>query len=87
VAEDSKRHERPDRLRREPADEGRPEAAHQLRHGRRLTRSSADTLSRQHTGTKVRIAAIGPQAARVNDVVDETEISGILASFRRRGGG
>jgi alkaline phosphatase len=87
VAEDSKRHERPDRLRREPADEGRPEAAHQLRHGRRLTRPSADTLSRQHTGTKVRIAAIGPQAARVNDVVDETEISGILASFRRRGGG
>jgi alkaline phosphatase len=49
-----------------------------------LTRPSADTLSQQHTGTEVRIAAVGPQAARVNGVIDETDINGILASFAGR---
>jgi alkaline phosphatase len=49
-----------------------------------LTRPSADTLSQQHTGTEVRIAAIGPQAARVNGIIDETDINGILSSFRHR---
>ncbi len=33
-----------------------------------LTRPAAATLSQQHTGTEVRVAAIGPQAARVNGV-------------------
>jgi len=46
-----------------------------------LTRPAASTLSQQHTGTEVRIGAIGPQAARVNGVIDETDINGILASF------
>jgi alkaline phosphatase len=46
-----------------------------------LTRPDASTLSQQHTGTEVRIAAIGPQAARVNGVIDETDIFGILSSF------
>jgi alkaline phosphatase len=30
---------------------------------------------------EVRIAAVGPQAARVNGVIDETDIFGILSSF------
>jgi alkaline phosphatase len=46
-----------------------------------LTRPDASTLSQQHTGTEVRIAAIGPQAARVNGIIDETDIFGILSSF------
>jgi alkaline phosphatase len=46
-----------------------------------LTRPDAATLSLQHTGTEVRVAAIGPQAARVNGVIDETDIFGILSSF------
>jgi alkaline phosphatase len=29
----------------------------------------------------VRIAAIGPQAPRVNGIIDETDIFGILSSF------
>jgi alkaline phosphatase len=41
-----------------------------------LSRPSADTLSQQHTGTEVRIAAVGPQAARVNGVIDETASTG-----------
>ena len=49
-----------------------------------LTRPSADTLSQQHTGTEVRVAAVGPQAARVNGVIDETDINGILTSFAGR---
>jgi alkaline phosphatase len=46
-----------------------------------LTRPDASTLSQQHTGTEVRIAAAGPQAARVNGIIDETDIFGILSSF------
>ena len=46
-----------------------------------LTRPAAATISQQHTGTEVRIGAIGPQAARVNGVIDETDINGILTSF------
>jgi alkaline phosphatase len=46
-----------------------------------MTRPDASTLSQQHTGTEVRIAAIGPQAARVNGIIDETDIFGILSSF------
>jgi alkaline phosphatase len=46
-----------------------------------LTRPDASTLSQQHTGTEVRIAAIGPQAPRVNGIIDETDIFGILSSF------
>jgi alkaline phosphatase len=46
-----------------------------------LTRPGAATISQQHTGTEVRIGAIGPQAARVNGVIDETDINGILSSF------
>jgi alkaline phosphatase len=49
-----------------------------------LTRPSADALSQSHTGTQVRIGAVGPQAARVNGVIDETDINGILSSFLRR---
>jgi alkaline phosphatase len=48
-----------------------------------LTRPSADTVSQQHTGTEVRVAAIGPQAARVTGIIDETDINGILTSFAR----
>jgi alkaline phosphatase len=51
-----------------------------------LTRPSADTLSQQHTGAEVRIAAVGPQAASVNGVIDETDINGILRSFKQRDG-
>jgi alkaline phosphatase len=46
-----------------------------------LTRPAAATISQQHTGTEVRIGAIGPQAARVSGVIDETDINGILTSF------
>jgi alkaline phosphatase len=46
-----------------------------------LTRPPAGGISQQHTGTEVRIGAVGPQAARVNGVIDETDINGILASF------
>jgi alkaline phosphatase len=46
-----------------------------------LTRPAAATISQQHTGTEVRIGATGPQAARVNGVIDETDINGILTSF------
>jgi alkaline phosphatase len=46
-----------------------------------LTRPPAGGISQQHTGTEVRIGGIGPQAARVNGVIDETDINGILASF------
>jgi alkaline phosphatase len=46
-----------------------------------LTRPAAGTISQQHTGTEVRIGAIGPQAARVSGVIDETDINGILTSF------
>jgi alkaline phosphatase len=46
-----------------------------------LTRPAAATISQQHTGTEVRIGAIGPQAARVSGVIDETDINGILSSF------
>jgi alkaline phosphatase len=46
-----------------------------------LTRPAAGTISQQHTGTEVRIGAIGPQAARVSGVIDETDINGILSSF------
>jgi alkaline phosphatase len=46
-----------------------------------LTRPSAGGISQQHTGTEVRIGAVGPQAARVNGVIDETDINGILSSF------
>jgi len=52
-----------------------------------LTRPPADGISQQHTGTEVRIAAVGPQAARVNGVIDETDINGILTSFARGGRG
>jgi alkaline phosphatase len=48
-----------------------------------LTRPPAGSVSQQHTGTQVRIGAIGPQAARVNGVIDETDIFGILSSFTR----
>jgi alkaline phosphatase len=48
-----------------------------------LTRPAAATISQQHTGTEVRIGAIGPQAARVNGIIDETDINGILTSFLR----
>jgi alkaline phosphatase len=48
-----------------------------------LTRPAASGLSQQHTGTEVRIAAVGPQAARVNGIIDETDIIGILSSFAR----
>lgn len=48
------------------------------------TRPSADTLSQQHTGTEVRIPAVGPQAARVSSVIDDNDINGILTSFGRR---
>jgi alkaline phosphatase len=48
-----------------------------------LTRPPASGISQQHTGTQVRIGAIGPQAARVNGVIDETDIFGILSSFAR----
>ena len=51
-----------------------------------LTRPPAAEVSQQHTGTEVRIAAVGPQAARVNGVIDETDINGILTSFQKRGG-
>ena len=46
-----------------------------------LTRPAAATISQQHAGTEVRIGATGPQAARVNGVIDETDINGILTSF------
>jgi alkaline phosphatase len=46
-----------------------------------LTRPAAGTISQQHTGTEVRIGAIGPQAARVSGVIDETDINAILTSF------
>jgi alkaline phosphatase len=46
-----------------------------------LTRPAAATISQQHTGTEIRIGAIGPQAARVSGVIDETDINGILSSF------
>jgi alkaline phosphatase len=46
-----------------------------------LTRPAAAAISQQHTGTEVRIGATGPQAARVNGVIDETDINGILTSF------
>jgi alkaline phosphatase len=46
-----------------------------------LARPDASTLSQQHAGTEVRIAAVGPQAARVNGIIDETDIFGILSSF------
>jgi alkaline phosphatase len=49
-----------------------------------LTRPSADTISQSHTGTQVRIAGVGPQAARVNGVIDETDINAILGSFAGR---
>ena len=51
-----------------------------------LTRPAAAEVSQQHTGTEVRVAAVGPQAARVNGVIDETDINGVLTSFGRRGG-
>jgi alkaline phosphatase len=47
------------------------------------TRPAASTISQQHTGTQVRIGAIGPQAARLTGVIDETDIYGALASFTR----
>jgi alkaline phosphatase len=46
-----------------------------------LTRPPAGGISQQHTGTEVRIGASGPQAARVNGIIDETDINGILSSF------
>jgi alkaline phosphatase len=46
-----------------------------------LTRPAAAAISQQHTGTEVRIGATGPQAARVNGVIDETDINRILTSF------
>jgi alkaline phosphatase len=46
-----------------------------------LTRPAASAVSQQHTGTEIRIGAIGPQAARVNGVIDETDINEILTSF------
>ena len=69
------------------AHEGRPDAAHHLRHGRRPAPGFGRDPEPQHTGTEVRIAAVGPQSARINGVIDETEINGILTSFRQRGRG
>ena len=35
--------------------------------------------SQQHTGTQVRVAAQGPQAANVVGLIDQTELFGIMA--------
>ena len=45
----------------------------------------ASPPSQQHTGSEVRIAAVGPKAANVTGVIDETDIFDVLSSFRRGG--
>ena len=82
VAEDSNGTSGPTGYARGPADQGRPEAAHQPTARPAASRARRPRrISQQHTGTEVRIGAIGPQAARVNGVIDETDINGILTSF------
>lgn len=45
--------------------------------------ATPDALSQEHTGSEVRIAASGPQAANVNGILDQTELFSILVGRGR----
>src|SRR4029077_6707159 len=43
--------------------------------------------SQDHTGTQIRIAAMGPQAGNVLGVINQTDLFGILSRAVQEGGG